>query len=308
MNSSKVSDHHAVIPTAEFVKRGFTDVSDKEKKLLSLVCSRLLCAVAGPHNYEAVSASFTCADAEFTAKGKEIITSGWKEIDRNFRISLKTDADESAENLQELPELFEWQTFDPVDAFVTDHFTSPPKHYTEDTLLSAMERAGAGDMPDDAERKGLGTPATRAAILEKLVHMGFVQRKGKQMIPTQDGINLISILPETLTSPSLTAQWENCLTEIAKGAADPEEFMAGIEEQVRSLVRDYSSVSSDGQKLFQAEHVVIGVCPRCGEPVYEGKKNYYCSNRNCQFVMWKHGNQFCEIISRVGCTSGKGAF
>ncbi|MDE7243114.1 MAG: DNA topoisomerase III, partial [Oscillospiraceae bacterium] len=222
LNSSKVSDHHAVIPTAEFVKRGFTDVSDEEKKLLSLVCSRLLCAVAGTHIYEAVSASFTCAGGKFTAKGKEIITSGWKEINRNFQIPLKTDADESAEDAQELPELSEGQTFDSVDTFVTEHFTSPPKHYTEDTILSAMERAGAEDMPDDAERKGLGTPATRAAILEKLVHMGFVQRRGKQMIPTQDGINLISILPEMLTSPSLTAQWENCLTEIAKGAADPE--------------------------------------------------------------------------------------
>ena len=294
LNSKKVSDHHAIIPTAEFAKQGFDALAESERKLLSLICCKLLCAVAGPHIYEAVTATFTCAGKEFTAKGKTVLSPGWKEIDRRFRSSLKTDSDEEAEAVRELPELCEGQTFADVAASVTEHFTTPPKPYTEDTLLSAMERAGAEDMPEDAERKGLGTPATRAAILEKLVQMGFVQRKGKQLIPTKDGINLAVVLPDALTSPQLTAEWESRLTEIAKGQADPDEFMDGIEEQARELVKTYSCISEEKQKLFQAERVVIGTCPRCGEAVYEGKKNYYCGNRACQFVMWKNDRFFEE--------------
>ena len=294
LNSAKVSDHHAIIPTAEFVKQGFSGLADSEKKLLSLVCCKLLCAVAPAHEYEAVTAVFTCAGQEFTAKGKTILAAGWKDIDRRFRASLKTDADEDSGDMAELPELAEGQVFEDVAASVTEHFTSPPKPYTEDTLLSAMERAGAEDMPDDAERKGLGTPATRASILEKLVQMGFVQRKGKQLLPTKDGINLAAVLPEALTSPALTAEWETRLSEIAKGEADPDEFMAGIEAQARDLVKTYSSISEDKQKLFQTERVAVGTCPRCGETVYEGKKNYYCGNRACQFVMWKNDRFFEE--------------
>ena len=168
------------------------------------------------------------------------------------------------------------------------------KPYTEDMLLSAMERAGAEDMPEDAERQGLGTPATRASILEKLVQMGFVERKGKQLLPTKDGHNLVCVLPDVLTSPQLTAEWETKLTAIAKGEADPEGFMAGIEEMTRGLISRYSQISEDAQKLFQTERVVIGKCPRCGEAVYEGKKNYYCGNRACQFVMWKNDRFFEE--------------
>ncbi|MEY8232363.1 DNA topoisomerase 3 [Oscillospiraceae bacterium 50-16] len=294
LNNAKVSDHHAIIPTAEFVKQGFSGLADSERKLLSLVCCKLLCAVAPAHEYEAVTAVFTCAGQEFTAKGKTVLAAGWKDIDRRFRASLKTDADEDGGDVAELPELAEGQVFEDVAASVTEHYTSPPKPYTEDTLLSAMERAGAEDMPDDAERKGLGTPATRASILEKLVQMGFVQRKGKQLLPTKDGINLAAVLPEALTSPALTAEWETRLSEIAKGEADPDEFMAGIEAQARDLVKTYSSISEDKQKLFQTERVAVGVCPRCGEIVYEGKKNYYCGNRACQFVMWKNDRFFEE--------------
>ena len=294
LNSAKVSDHHAIIPTAEFVKQGFSGLADSERKLLSLVCCKLLCAVAPAHEYEAVTAVFTCAGQEFTAKGKTILAAGWKDIDRRFRASLKTDADEDGEAAPELPAITEGQIFEDMAASVTEHFTSPPKPYTEDTLLSAMERAGAEDMPDDAERKGLGTPATRAAILEKLVQTGFIQRKGRQLLPTQDGINLAAVLPEALTSPALTAEWESRLSEIAKGEADPDEFMAGIEAQARDLVKTYSCVSEDKQKLFQTERVAIGTCPRCGEAVYEGKKNYYCGNRACQFVMWKNDRFFEE--------------
>ena len=294
LNSKKVSDHHAILPTAEFVKQGFNGLAESERKLMSLICYKVLCAVAGPHIYEAVTATFTCAGKEFTAKGKTILSPGWKELDHRFRPSLKTDSDEDAEAVRELPELKEGQTFADVAASVTEHFTTPPKPYTEDTLLSAMERAGAEDMPEDAERKGLGTPATRAAILEKLVQMGFAQRKGKQLIPTKDGINLAVVLPEALTSPQLTAEWESRLTEIAKGQADPDEFMAGIEAMMQELVKTYSCISEDKQKLFQTERIAIGTCPRCGEAVYEGRKNYYCGNRACQFVMWKNDRFFEE--------------
>lgn len=291
LNSKKVSDHHAIIPTAEFVKQGFAGLAESEYKLMNLVCSKLLCAVAAPHEYETVTAVFSCAGNEFTAKGKTALVPGWKEIDQRFHSTMKADGEEEAESLNTLPELAEGQSFR-VTSTVSEHFTSPPKAYTEDTLLSAMERAGAEDMPEDAERKGLGTPATRAAILEKLVQMGFVQRKGKQLVPTKDGVNLAVVLPESLTSPALTAEWENRLTEIAKGNADADEFMAEIEAQVRQLVKTYSCISADKQNLFQSERVIIGKCPRCGENVYEGKKNFYCGNRSCQFVMWKNDRFF----------------
>jgi DNA topoisomerase III len=291
LNSKKVSDHHAIIPTSEFVKQGFTGLAESECKLLNLVCSKLLCAIAAPHEYETVTAVFSCAGSEFTAKGKTVLVPGWKEIDQRFRSTMKADGEEEAESLNTLPELAEGQSFR-VTSTVSEHFTSPPKAYTEDTLLSAMERAGAEDMPENAERKGLGTPATRAAILEKLVQMGFVQRKGKQLVPTKDGINLAVVLPESLTSPVLTAEWENRLTEIAKGNADADAFMAEIEAQVRQLVKTYSCISADKQNLFQSERVIIGKCPRCGENVYEGKKNFYCGNRGCQFVMWKNDRFF----------------
>ena len=291
LNSKKVSDHHAIIPTAEFVKQGFAGLAESECKLMNLVCSKLLCAIAAPHEYETVTAVFSCAGSEFTAKGKTELVPGWKEIDQRFRSTMKADGEEEAESLNTLPELAEGQSFR-VTSTVSEHFTSPPKAYTEDTLLSAMERAGAEDMPENAERKGLGTPATRAAILEKLVQMGFVQRKGKQLVPTKDGINLAVVLPESLTSPVLTAEWENRLTEIAKGNADADAFMAEIEAQVRQLVKTYSCISADKQNLFQSERVIIGKCPRCGENVYEGKKNFYCGNRGCQFVMWKNDRFF----------------
>ena len=290
LNSKKVSDHHAIIPTAEFAKQGFTGLVESECKLMNLVCSKLLCAVAVPHEYETVTAVFSCAGNEFTAKGKTVLVPGWKEIDQRFRSTMKADREET-EILNTLPELAEGQSFS-VTTNISEHFTSPPKAYTEDTLLSAMERAGAENMPEEAERKGLGTPATRAAILEKLVQMGFVQRKGKQLVPTKDGINLAVVLPESLTSPALTAEWENRLTEIAKGKADPDEFMAEIEAQVCQLVKTYSCISADKQNLFQSERLIIGKCPRCGENVYEGKKNFYCGNRGCQFVMWKNDRFF----------------
>ena len=296
LDSKKVSDHHAIIPTMELAKADPDALPESEKNILTLAGARLLSATAEPHIFEAVTAVFSCAGTDFTARGKTVLSDGWKEIERRYRATLKSKPDpEDGENEGvTLPELSEGQTFEDVAASVTEHFTTPPKAYTEDTLLSAMERAGAGDTPDDAERKGLGTPATRAAILEKLVQMGFAERKGRQLIPTKDGQNLVSVLPDELTSPALTAEWESRLTQIAKGEADPDDFMRQIEAQARSLVSTYNHVNEDGQKLFQKERVSIGICPRCGEAVFEGKKNYYCGNRSCQFVMWKNDRFFEE--------------
>ena len=258
-----------------------------ERNILLLVCCKLLCAAAEPFVYEAVTAIFDCGGHTFTAKGKQVLSQGWRAIQEVFRSSLKEKPEnEDAEGV--LPALTEGQVFEPVSASVTEHFTSPPKPYTEDTLLSAMENAGKEDMPDEAERKGLGTPATRAAIIEKLVSGGFVERKGKNLIPTKAGINLVTVLPELLTSPKLTADWEQQLNEVAKGQASPEDFMDGIEAMAAELVRKYSHISEDGQKLFQPEKETVGLCPRCGKPVYEGKKNFACSDRACQFVMWKN--------------------
>ncbi|WP_281854999.1 DNA topoisomerase 3 [Roseburia inulinivorans] len=287
VNDKEVSDHHALIPTLELEKADVPALPVGERNILLLVCCKLLCAAAEPFVYEAVTATFDCGGHTFTAKGKQVLSQGWRAIQEVFRSSLKEKPeDEDDEGV--LPALTEGQVFEPVAASLTEHFTSPPKPYTEDTLLSAMENAGKEDMPDDAERKGLGTPATRAAIIEKLVSGGFVERKGKNLIPTKAGVNLVTVLPELLTSPKLTADWEQRLNEVAKGHASPEDFMDGIEAMAVELVRKYSHISEDGQKLFQPEKESVGLCPRCGKPVYEGKKNFACSDRACQFVMWKN--------------------
>ena len=287
ISDKDVSDHHAIIPTMEMEKADIKGLPVGERNLLLLVCCKLLCAAAEPYVYETVTATFECGGHSFTARGKHILSEGWREIDRVFRSSLKekqTDEDSGSN----LPDFAEGQTFESAEAVITEHFTSPPKAFTEDTLLAAMERAGAEDIPDDAERKGLGTPATRAAIIEKLVSAGFVERKGKSLIPTKAGINLVTVLPEPLTSPMLTAEWEQRLSAVAKGEADPGEFMEGIRSMTRELVQTYSHISEDGQKLFAPEKEVIGNCPRCGKPVYEGKKNFACSDRSCTFVLWKN--------------------
>ena len=293
VNDKEVSDHHALIPTLELEKADVPALPVGERNILLLVCCKLLCAAAEPFVYEVVTATFDCGGHTFTAKGKQVLSQGWRAIQEVFRSSLKEKPeDEDAEH--DLPALTEGQVFEPVSASVTEHFTSPPRPYTEDTLLSAMENAGKEDITEDAERRGLGTPATRAAIIEKLVSGGFVERKGKNLIPTKAGVNLVTVLPELLTSPKLTADWEQRLNEVAKGQASPEDFMDGIEAMAAELVRKYSHISEDGQKLFQPERETVGICPRCGKPVYEGKKNYYCGNRACQFVMWKNDRFFEE--------------
>lgn len=293
-DNGKVTDHHAILPTAEFIKKGFSELPEGEKKLLSLVCCKTLCAVSAPYEYEAVTAVFSCGEHTFTAKGRTTLCEGWREIDRLFRFSLnaKADEDEAEPDAAALPPLAEGQAFSDVAASLTEHYTQPPKAFSEDTLLSAMERAGADETPEDAERKGLGTTATRAGIIEKLIGAGFIERSGKKLTATKDGYNLVSVLPETLTSPQLTAEWETRLAEIAKGGEAPADFMRGIEEMAAGLVKTYSHISEDKAKLFTPQREAIGSCPRCGASVYEGKKNYYCSDRACSFVMWKNDRFF----------------
>lgn len=297
INDAKVSDHHAIIPTMTIQGFDLSTLPETERNILTLVCVRLICAIHEKHIYEAVTASFECAGYSFTAKGKTVTREGWKAVDRLFRASLKLKAEddggaEAPEADRALPPISEGQTFEIVAATVTEHFTQPPKPYTEDTLLSAMEHAGAEDTNDDAERKGLGTPATRAAIIEKLVSCGFIQRKGKQLIPTPDGENLIAILPDVLTSPKLTAEWENALTLIAKGEALPADFMRDIEGMAQGLCVNFPHADDDKKSLFKQEKEIIGTCPRCGTPVFEGKKNFYCSSRECEFTMWKNDRFF----------------
>ena len=296
LNSKKVSDHHAIIPTMELAKADPDALPESEKNILTLAGARLLFATAAPHIFETVTAVFSCADHEFTAKGKAVIAAGWKDMERLYRVTLKKkpDSDDENELVLDVPDFSEGQTFENPAAKVTEHATTPPKPHNEASLLSAMERAGNEDTDPDAERRGLGTPATRAAVIEKLVKGGFIERKGKQLLPTKDGTNLVCVLPDSLTSPQLTAAWENNLTQIAKGNADPDTFMQGIETMAQELVKTYASVLGEKQELFKTEKTELGKCPRCKSPVYEGKKNYYCSNKECGFTMWKNDRFFEE--------------
>ena len=298
LNSKKVSDHHAIIPTMELAKTDLSGLPETERNILTLAGARLLMAAAEPHTFEAVTAGFECAGQTFTAKARTVLNDGWKGLERRYRATLKTKPapEDSEENglLSGTLSFSEGQTFDSPTAKVTEHDTTPPKPHNEASLLSAMERAGNEETDPDAERRGLGTPATRAAVIEKLVKGGFVERKGKQLIPTKDGINLVCVLPEALTSPKLTAEWENNLTQIAKGKADPDAFMGGIEEMAKGLVKSYPFLSDEKKDLFKPERAELGKCPRCGSPVYEGKKNYYCSSRECAFTMWKNDRFFEE--------------
>ena len=293
-----MSDHHAIIPTMELAKADLAALPESERNILTLAGARLLMACAAPHIFEAVTAVFSCAGQEFTAKGKTVLAEGWKGFERRFMATLKKKADteDDEENALSLdvPPFAEGQTFDNPQAAVTEHFTTPPKPHNEASLLSAMERAGNEETDPDAERRGLGTPATRAAIIEKLVKGGFVERKGKQLIPTKSGIELVCVLPEVLTSPQLTADWENNLTQIAKGNADPDSFMTAIETMTRELVSTYPFLSDKEKERFKEEKPVIGKCPRCGADIYEGRKNYYCANRDCAFTMWKNDRFFEE--------------
>ena len=278
LNSKKVTDHHAIIPTMEIAKADLAVLPETEQKILSLVANRLLCATGEKHLYETVKAELSCGGYTFAASGKSVLKNGWKDFEDVFKRSFRTTEDKDQED-KKLPELSKGQTVDGVQTKISEHYTTPPKHFTEDSLLSAMERAGNEDMSDDVERKGLGTPATRADIIEKLVKDGFVKREKKQMIPTEDGMKLITVLPDVVKSPKLTADWENALTLVAKGEMEREDFMADIEAMVSDLIHTYHEVSDEQKKMFAQEQKVLGKCPNCGGEVVKGKYGAFCKNK-----------------------------
>mgnify|MGYP000354392030 FL=1 len=278
LNSKKVTDHHAIIPTMEIAKADLAALPETERKILSLVANRLLCATGEKHLYETVKAELSCGGYTFTTSGKSVLKNGWKDFEDAFKRSFKATEEKEQED-KKLPELSEGQTFDGVQTKISEHYTTPPKHFTEDSLLSAMERAGNEDMSDDVERKGLGTPATRADIIEKLVKDGFVKREKKQMLPTEDGMKLITVLPDVVKSPKLTADWENALTLVAKGEMEREDFMADIETMESDLIHTYHEVSDEQKKMFAQEQKVLGKCPNCGGEVVKGKYGAFCKNK-----------------------------
>ena len=278
LNSKKVTDHHAIIPTVEIALTDLAALPETERKILSIVANRLLCATGEKHLYETVKAELSCGGHVFATSGKSVLKNGWKDFEEAFQKSFKTTEEKESEE-KKLPELSEGMTFDGVQTKVSEHFTSPPKHFTEDSLLSAMERAGSEDMGDDVERKGLGTPATRADIIEKLVKDGFVKREKKQMIPTEDGMKLITVLPDVVKSPKLTADWENALTLVSKGELERDSFMEDIVAMVLELIHTYHEVSDEQKEMFAKEQEVLGKCPNCGGEVLKGKYGAYCVNK-----------------------------
>lgn len=289
-NNAKVTDHHAIIPTAQLEKQDLAELPESEQKIIRIVAMRLVSATGEKHIYDETSVTLTCEGYKFKAKGKTVVQDGWKAIERRFKETLKSKEKDEPEC--SLPILQEKAILSSVAASVTEHYISPPKPYTEDSLLSAMETAGNAEFDDDTEKKGLGTPATRAGIIEKLVKGGFVERKGKSLVPTKDGNNLVCVLPEQITSPSMTAEWENTLMQIEHGKADADEFLSGIVDMTSELVKAYPFLSEAEASRFDSGRKSIGKCPRCGSPVYVGKGNYYCSNRECSFCMWEDNKFF----------------
>ena len=292
INDKKVTDHHAVIPTRNIQNADLSGLPVGERAVLELVALRLLCAVAQPHTYAETSVTVECAGVEFSAKGRTVKHPGWRALDAAYCANLKNTPEPDKETESKaLPELTEGQSLPLSGTVVKEGKTSPPKHFTEDTLLSAMETAGKEDMPEDAERKGLGTPATRAGILEKLVSAGFLERKKSkktvQLMPSHDAVSLITVLPEQLQSPLLTAEWEYRLGEIECGELPPEDFMAGISAMLRELVGTYQVIKGT-EHLFSPPREVVGRCPRCGGEVAEMQKGFFCQNEACRFAIWKN--------------------
>ena len=291
-NNAKVTDHHAIIPTVQLEKQDISELPESEQKIIRLVAMRLLSSTGEKHIFDETSVTLSCEGYEFKTKGKTVTQEGWKAIEQRFKDALKSKEKEEIEKV--LPAVNENDIISPVFSSVTEHYTTPPKQYTEDTLLSAMETAGNEEFDDDTEKKGLGTPATRAGIIEKLVKSGFIERKGKSLVPTKDGNNLVCVLPEQITSPSMTAEWENTLMQIERGNADADKFLAGIVDMTASLVKAYPFLSDAEASRFETGKESVGKCPRCGSPVYVGKGNFYCSNKECSFCLWEDNKFFAS--------------
>lgn len=299
LNSKKVTDHHAIIPTVQITSRQNLHVG--EEKILGLISTRLLCAVASNHLYTSTKVVITCNDINLTEQGKEVsflahgkvvYDEGWKFFEDSYKKYIKANDDDEkeTEDEQNLPKLEKGMLFDITNVEVKEGSTQPPKHFTEASLLAAMERAGSSEMVDDVERKGLGTTATRAGIIESLINNGYVTRQKKNLVSTDRGNKLITILPDVIKTPSLTAEWENKLAEVAKNEFTLEDFISGIEEMVKSLVENYRSADPNHANDFvAAEREELGQCPHCGKPVYEGKFGAYCSAKCGMQFMYAFG-------------------
>ena len=292
INGSKVTDHHALLPTKSMAKADLAALPAGERNVLRLIAARLLCAVGEPHCYAETTLTTICAGEEFTAKGKAALSEEWKALERKMLGELLGKQKEAVV----LPDVQEQSQCSIAGAELKEGQTSPPKSYTEDTLLSAMQAAGADSMPEGVERQGIGTPATRAATIEKLVQKGFLERKGtkktKVLLPTDKGKALITVMPEEIQSPEMTADWETKLLRIERGEMEPEEFMTEIKEMISSLVK--TTESRKGANALM-KNKIIGICPNCGANVVEREKGWFCENRECRFVLWKDNAFFKRL-------------
>jgi DNA topoisomerase-3 len=292
VNNKKVTDHHAIIPTRELQKCNLGELPRGELAILQLISNRLCVAVGDPHRYAETVIELDCGGTAFSAKGKTVLHEGWKALVKKNN-STKIDEKEQA-----LPSVSVGDEMTVSGTEVKEGKTSPPKHYTEDTLLQSMETAGADEMPDEVERKGLGTPATRAGIIEKLVRIGFLERKGdkktKHLIPTHKGTALVTVMPEQIQSPSMTADWEEKLLLIEKGEYASEDFMDEIKDVIAGLIQNYE-VIRDSEVLLSKEANAVGKCPVCGSAVEDKAKAFFCSNRACKFALWKNNRYFDSI-------------
>ena len=294
-NSSKVSDHHAIIPTKTMAGSNFSELSLGEMAVLQLISARLLCAAAEDYRYAESTVKSRCGAEEFTKKGRTDLQLGWKAIWQHFYPDKKKDED----SIGQIPGQGNRLHIDA--AALKEGKTSPSKHFTEDTLLSAMETAGADETPEEAERKGLGTPATRAATIEKLVQRGFIERKGdrktRHLIATDKGNALITVMPEQIQSPSMTAEWEQKLLGIERDEYEAADFMDGISGMIAGLVATYEKAK--GADALMSRNKVIGTCPHCGSEVLEKQKGWFCSNSECRFILWKDNAYFTKIGKRL---------
>ncbi|MBS4879654.1 MAG: DNA topoisomerase 3 [Firmicutes bacterium] len=291
IDSSKVSDHHALLPTMQVTEDAWAALPAGERNVLTLVMVRLLCAICEIHRYEDTAIRLEQDGAVFTASGRMVQESGWRATEKAFLSTLKQKSEQS-EQTDTLPTLVQGQTVSVSHAVTKEGSTTPPKHFTEDTLLSAMEHASAEDFAEieGVERTGLGTPATRAGVLEKLVKGGFLERKNRQLLPTKTGHNLVVILPESIKSAKLTAEWESALKEVEHGTLSPDEFLSGIQRQVSELVACYKNMQVETELFDERESV--GACPRCGGSVVERKLSFQCIKQGCGFTMWKNDRFF----------------
>ena len=299
INNAKVSDHHAILPTKEAVEKEIADLPADKKNLMMLICQQLVQATGEEYLYEQTDITVKCQEHDFKARGKISVQMGFKEVEKAFKqLCVKAEPVEEKEKETSIPAGYEeGMRLFPVKAEKTTHYTSPPKPFNEDTLLAAMETAGNKEFDSETEKKGLGTPATRASIIEKLVSSGYAQRKGKQILPSTEGKELVKVMPEYLKSAVMTAEWENQLLMMEKGQITDTQFMGEITSLVRKILEVCREIPEEERRRFQTAREVIGKCPVCGCDVFEGKQNFYCSNRQCDFALWKE-NRFLGSMEK----------